>query len=78
MLIVGVEERKGEYEGRAYRFFNCYAEYEDRHVTGKRTEKINVPGDVFDDFTGTPESVVGLDLQFNYDKYGKVVSIFEI
>lgn len=42
MLIVGVEERKGEYEGRAYRFFNCYAEYEDRHVTGKRTEKTSV------------------------------------
>ncbi len=71
MLIVGVEERKGEYEGRAYRFFNCYAEYEDRHVTGKRTEKIKVPGDVFDDFTGTPESVVGLDCSLTMTNTGR-------
>lgn len=82
MRIVGIEERTGEFEGRPFRFFNLHCMRDDDRVIGRRVERVKVPGPVFDAWEMkcgcSPEEMLSVDVDFNYDQYKKVKEIVEL
>lgn len=80
MKIVGVGRSSGNYEGHDYDNFIVHALENDKNVTGQRANIVKVKADVFHrDLSAVADAdmskLLGLMVEFAYDRFGKVQSI---
>ena len=78
MLIIGVKNVKGEFEGRAYNNYVCYCDDEKAKgvIFGSCPVTVKVKASVIDEFG--LENLQGANVEFFYNKYGQVTHIQEI
>lgn len=80
MKIVGVGRSTGEFEGYKYDNFVVHALETDKNVTGQRANTVKVKSDIFHrDLSAVADAdmskLLGLMVEFAYDRFGKVQSI---
>lgn len=80
MKVVGVGRSKGNYEGFDYDNYIVHGLEDDKNVVGQRATYVKVKADVFHrDLSSITDAdmskLLGLMVDFGYDKYGKVQSV---
>ncbi|MEG1822508.1 MAG: hypothetical protein RR233_06315 [Clostridiales bacterium] len=82
MRIVGVAFAKGEYEGRPYHKvrFHCVGEFDkEDNTAGQSVEMYSLNyddcGNIFEYVGGNIDSLIGLNIEPMYNKYGKVSKV---
>ena len=79
MIILGIARSKGEYEGNSYDNINFHCQDDTKEIlAGTFTEVVKVKSTVLKHQFGDGYDVtelLGQDVLFSYDRYGKVQSI---
>lgn len=78
LSVVGIEHRKGEYQGTPYDNYNLHctrpAAEGNENEDGTMTEIVKVKASLFADFAVN----IGDNIEVSYDKYGRIkdISVF--
>lgn len=81
MTVVGIQEKKGEYNGNAYHNYLIHCLKDDDNALGQVSEIVKVKFASVKEVFGKPmslpelDSLIGEDIRCYYDKFGNATEI---